>query len=341
MVCALTKQLRRDFNSFHEGNVPAENDATIKITGTGESPLYVMLHRAEGITSDYQSQYAADYINKVNIVTQPENPSLLQGSTTVAQLASCESYQQANWGGTTNTLIIQVCGIEVGSPDQAQVIVYLDGVNSESCPVCASDSPSVSNAPSSIPSSVPSKNPSKTPSSIPSSIPSKKPSNTASTYPSSSPLPPATKAPTKAPVQAPTTSSPSRSPIIAPVTSDPSNAPSTAPSTSPSISTAPSPLCRDSQARFRHWGMKRKCKWVAKNKEKRCARTGLQRQCPVTCGKCDEFRCSDSKKIFYLPNNGEERDCFWVAKLPKRIWKRCSRAGVTTTCRHTCGFCDT
>ena len=126
-----------DLNSFREGSITTQN-VSLKVTGTGETPLYLMLHRAEGITSNYVSPQADAHINRVNIVEQPENYSNGLGaqSWNVAQLRSGDIYTKTNWAGDGNTLKIEICGLSTGSPDQAKLIVYLEGVNYEYCGPC-------------------------------------------------------------------------------------------------------------------------------------------------------------------------------------------------------------
>ena len=183
-----------------------------------------------------------------------------------------------------------------------------------------STSTSYSYDPSSSPSSPPNGNPTKAPTKTPTKAPTKSPSTTPDNP---------TKAPTKPP-SPPTPTPPTSAPISSPTSN---GTPSPTHSQSP---TGSGLKCRDSMAPFDQKGVKRVCAWVARRKKYRCRRMGLQRHCPVTCDKCNEFRCMDSKKTFYL-FNGNAKKCEWAKK--KRTRRRCKKAGVTTTCRATCGFC--
>lgn len=101
--------------------------------------------------------------------------------------------------------------------------------------------------------------------------------------------------------------------------------------------------CNDSLLRFRiiknnGRRMFRDCLWVAsKSTTTRCTWDGVSAICPSTCGTCST--CVDSSSKFKLTLNGRKRnkDCSWVAK--KNTTKRCSKSGVTNSCRATCGVC--
>jgi len=71
-----------------------------------------------------------------------------------------------------------------------------------------------------------------------------------------------------------------------------------------------------------------------------CSETGkLASHCPVTCGKCLEYACSDSEASFVMWK--KVRKCSWLKNLaPQKIEKHCSKSSVATTCRDTCNFCD-
>lgn len=318
-----------DVNSYYEGSVQTQK-IPVKITGTNESPLYFMLHVTEGITSEYMS--ADDQTNRVNVVRQPDYDSSTgygQQSWTVGFLASGETYSQANWAGTTNTLKIQVCSITTGTPDVARVIVYLEGVNTASCTTTTS-APTTTSVPSSAPST----------SSNPSSIPSSNPS--LSTNPSANPVAGASPAPSLS-------AEPSKNPVPG-ASAAPSL--SISPSSAPSRTVTQSPVsvfnCRDSPLRFLPFPWKpdqfRSCNWVGKKASKlaiRCQKGNAFRHCPKTCDPTNcLYGCEDSPFHFILKRNSKRRSCNWVKKKANKLAKRCAMNGVRNTCRKTCGRCD-
>jgi len=71
-----------------------------------------------------------------------------------------------------------------------------------------------------------------------------------------------------------------------------------------------------------------------------CSETGkLASHCPVTCGKCLEYACSDSEASFVVGK--KVRECSWLKNMtPQKIEKNCKKSLVATTCRNTCNFCD-
>jgi len=86
------------------------------------------------------------------------------------------------------------------------------------------------------------------------------------------------------------------------------------------------------------------CKFAAKNKFKNkftCSNEGqVATHCPDVCGKCSEYRCSDSKSVFFMGSE-KERECSWLQQIgeSKRM-KQCKKPKVAQTCRETCKFCE-
>ena len=96
-------------------------------------------------------------------------------------------------------------------------------------------------------------------------------------------------------------------------------------------------VCVDSPTRLLVNKVKKKsCNWVG-NKLERCDKNNINSHCPLTCGVCDEFKCEDSARKFFLPN-GNVKKCGWVAR--QNTEERCALEGVAETCRKTCGMCD-
>mmetsp|Transcript_20044 Transcript_20044/g.29306 ORF Transcript_20044/g.29306 Transcript_20044/m.29306 type:complete len:127 (-) Transcript_20044:134-514(-) len=79
----------------------------------------------------------------------------------------------------------------------------------------------------------------------------------------------------------------------------------------------------------------RTCNWIERNqKDVGCSKPSVASHCPNTCGKCAEFRCTDSQRRFKVGKH--KRRCGWVAS---NVEFRCAKRGVLSTCRETCGAC--
>ncbi len=116
-----------DVNSVHLGQINEQEKVVIRVQGTEEDNLFLMLHRLEGITSDMHSEYIPKYAGRVNIVRQTSHDA---SSKTVAQLTSGEEYTQNNWAATGKSIHIKVCSIASRSTDGgAKVIVFLEDEN--------------------------------------------------------------------------------------------------------------------------------------------------------------------------------------------------------------------
>lgn len=139
------------------------------------------------------------------------------------------------------------------------------------------------------------------------------------------------------PVASPTTDSP----IASPSTSSPVSVPTTsAPVSSPVNDEDEDPEeaeCVDSPLDFLIGGKVRTCNWAGNgNSAKRCAKSGVAKHCPLTCGKCDEFKCADSGRRFILEENGKKKRCGFFANNPSR----CDRFDYAIeTCRGSCSYC--
>ena len=320
-----------DANSFSEGSVSSQM-VVVKLTGSGETPLYLMLHMVEGITDQYMS--ADDQTNRLNIVRQDEydGNGFGQQSWTEGFLASGEIYSKANWAGTSNTLKVEVCSITTGSPDVAKVIVYLDGKTSASCSTTTTaptTSPVASGTPAPTTSPVASGTPAPTTSPVASGTPA----------PTTSPVASGTPAPTTSPV-ASGTPAPTTSPVA-------SGTP--APVASPSVTQAPvteGPTvtgCLDSPLQFimPNNGKRRSCNWVGNKPElvaKRCSRARAYKHCQKMCNPTNCL-CVDSEFQWVIKRNGEIKSCEWVGRKPDTVARRCAINGVKRTCRKTCGVC--
>jgi len=346
------------------GTITSSEDYIIKVSGTGETDLFISYNYATGIISDMAENFRATFGNHVAVISQANYEAM---SDLLSGLGAGDTYTKANWAGTTNSLKITVCSITAGSPNKAKIIIYVDGVTTASCSsTTSSPTASPSKTPTATPSKAPTKapttttssptaSPSKAPTATPSKAPTKAPTTTTAAPVTSSPTAaPVTSSPTAAPVtsapvtSAPVTSAPAAAPVTsAPVTSSPTAAPVTSSPTtaapvtsSPTVSMEPTSglSCDDSETRFPVNSRSRTCDWVArKNTTKRCGKTGVASHCPDTCGACATYECADSLRKFYLPN-GQVKKCAFVAR--NRVDYRCALAGVASTCRETCGYCD-
>ena len=75
----------------------------VKISGTGETDLFMMYNRVEGVHKFLENLY---YRDKVVVVEQSESD---EQSWVRAVLGEGETYSQWNWAGTGSALKIKVC----------------------------------------------------------------------------------------------------------------------------------------------------------------------------------------------------------------------------------------
>ena len=90
--------------------------------------LYVMYNRAKGVNSGVKEDG-----NKVTVVRANNLASTSEQSYIKANLGENQQYLVSRFGGSRNTLVVQVCSLTTGPPDVAVVLVYLDGVNNLQC----------------------------------------------------------------------------------------------------------------------------------------------------------------------------------------------------------------
>lgn len=111
-------------DDYVNGKTKANEHAVVMRLSDEYENIFVMYNQAKGINSGVGLK------NKVTIVEQegPYSSSWLLGN-----LKDGEIFRKENWNGSDNDLIIQVCSMEVGSPDYAHVITYVEGVNHQSC----------------------------------------------------------------------------------------------------------------------------------------------------------------------------------------------------------------
>ncbi len=84
----------------------------------------------------------------------------------------------------------------------------------------------------------------------------------------------------------------------------------------------------------------RNCGWI-KNKSPTdmCEDANFASHCPLSCGKCQAYRCVDSEAPFVHRNR--EKSCEWLRGLNSdRLEWICSSGRIRRTCRKTCGFCQ-
>jgi hypothetical protein len=110
-------------NDVVNGEISAGQEMTVKLHGKGETDLFMMYQKTEGVTVDIADKYESTFNNHVVIVEQSGDS---QVSWVKASLAPGDMYSQKNWNG--GTLVVQVCSITPGRPDVAKVISFVDGV---------------------------------------------------------------------------------------------------------------------------------------------------------------------------------------------------------------------
>ncbi len=222
----------------------------------------------------------------------------------------------------------------------------------------ASPSLSLTASPTMTPSVSPTSNPSASPSlsvtTSPTLTPNAKPTALPSSKPSTSPTMSLTGSPTMGPSISPTMGPTISLSMIPTVEPEPTASPSDVPFGNTHSPTS-RPLCVDSPLMFIAQGKSQCCKWVAENPEERCnemwargaeAALNIKSHCPMTCGGCDEFGCSDTIGTFILDDGDDDendlisKDCCWLDSLSEELKKAmCSEHRIQRTCQETCGFC--
>jgi hypothetical protein len=110
-------------NDVVNGEIFAGQEMTVRLHGRGETDLFMMYQKMEGVTADIASDYESTFNNHVVIVEQSGDS---QVSWVKASLAPGDVYTQEDWNG--GTLVVEVCSITRGRPDVAKVISFVDGV---------------------------------------------------------------------------------------------------------------------------------------------------------------------------------------------------------------------
>ena len=249
-------------------------DYVLKVSGSGETDLFIFYNKAEGIIKDMTDEDRAIFGNHVMIYSQSADWEV---STIVFDngLGNGGVYTKANWGGTSNSLKVEVCSITTGSPNVAKVIVYLDGVTTASC-IDATPAP--------------------TPAPVTESTPA----------PTPAPVTESTPAPTPAPVSPPTSTCSDSTEEFAALKPG---------WTAPKMKTCDEWVkrratgwrcfkvegvaeacpetclncCVDSTTPFNLLFNKKEktCDWAAINPELRCRKAPTRMKCAQTCGQCD------------------------------------------------------
>jgi len=104
----------------------------------------------------------------------------------------------------------------------------------------------------------------------------------------------------------------------------------------------PEPECVDSPYKMIH-GRKEKyrsAKWVADRAGRLCSRNSIASHFPLTCNRCDDFACEDSRKWFVDSNTDEWYLCEEGWENPAIEGEICNLEGGPETCRELCGYCD-
>ena len=106
----------------------------------------------------------------------------------------------------------------------------------------------------------------------------------------------------------------------------PVSSPVSSPVSQPTVAT-----CIDSPLVFKQNGRNRTCNWVRKKANIRCKKNAIRSHCPDTC---DNPKCGNSFKKFYVKELDDFRKCKWVRN--KNTANRCKKTGVADTCKATC-----
>merc|ERR1712241_272830 len=82
---------------------------------------------------------------------------------------------------------------------------------------------------------------------------------------------------------------------------------------------------------------RKNCRWVKKNKSKRCSVEGVKNMCKATCGSCESHACLDSPVQFrarFMNKKKRFVKCEgWADQYPKA---RCALDEVEQACPGTC-----
>jgi|AntRauTorckE5430_2_1112549.scaffolds.fasta_scaffold05084_2 hypothetical protein len=115
-------------NDVVNDEISTGQDMIVKLHSNGETDLFMMYQKTEGITEDIDIDHEMSFNNHVVIVEQSGDS---QDSWVKASLAPGDVYSKKNWNG--GTLVLQVCSITPGTPDVAKVITFVDGKTTASC----------------------------------------------------------------------------------------------------------------------------------------------------------------------------------------------------------------
>jgi hypothetical protein len=115
-------------NDVANEEITTGQDMIVKLHSNGETDLFMMYQKTEGITEDIASIHETTFNNHVVIVEQSGDS---KESWVKASLAPGDIYRQQSWNG--GTLVVQVCSIISGTPDVAKVISFVNGKTAASC----------------------------------------------------------------------------------------------------------------------------------------------------------------------------------------------------------------
>ena len=115
-------------NDVVNDEISTGQDMIVKLHSNGETDLFMMYQKTEGITEDIHSDHKTTFNSHVVIVEQSGDS---EDSWVKANLAPGAVYTQKDWNG--GTLVVQVCSITPGTPDVAKVISFVDGKTTASC----------------------------------------------------------------------------------------------------------------------------------------------------------------------------------------------------------------
>jgi len=114
-------------NDYLNGSIQSDQQVVVQVTGVGETDLYLMFNRVEGVIDG-----KASINDRVTVISQDQDKGY---SHQLSSLGVNQEHRSNNWEGKGKGLVVKVCSVEVGShPCNARVIAYIEtGNNDPSC----------------------------------------------------------------------------------------------------------------------------------------------------------------------------------------------------------------
>lgn len=152
-------------DDYLSGQITEADNYVIANIGDLSVDLFIMYNRQEGVNSGLRANgQDPGILSDGNRVTITNQTAFIAKSRQLGSLDenSEEDFRRGNWAGTGNDLVIQVCKQQLGTPDYAKMLIYLDdGSGAPDCdvPETASPTPAPSRSPTPRPTPVPTPKP--------------------------------------------------------------------------------------------------------------------------------------------------------------------------------------